>query len=71
MPAVITAPQQMLPTARELDFGDGFSLDTVVLQCDQINIGSRARFVALPTGLRLEVKNSAGTWLIQSEWTEA
>lgn len=65
------APTPQLPQARELDFGDGFLLDLVTLQCDQINIGNRARFVGLPNGLRLEVKNSAGTWFIQAEWTEA
>ena len=64
------APGVSLPVARELDFGDGFTIETVTLQCDQINIGLRARFVGLPNGLRLEVKNSAGTWLLQSEWTE-
>lgn len=59
------------PTIRELSFADGFTLESITLNCDQINIGTRARFVGLPNGLRLEVKNSAGTWLIQAEWTEA
>lgn len=63
-------PGTSLPLPRELDFGDGFNLDTVTLQCDQINIGARARFVGLPNGLRLEVKNSSGIWYIQAEWTE-
>ena len=58
------------PQTRELDFGTGFDLDTITLNCDQINIGTNARFVGLPNGLRLEVRNSAGTWLIQAEWTE-
>lgn len=68
---IVVAPAVSLPQARELDFGDGFSLETITLQCDQINIGQFARFVGLPNGLRLEVKNSAGTWQLQAEWTEA
>jgi hypothetical protein len=69
MPAV--TPQIGSREIRELSFSDGFSLDTITLNCDQINIGTRARFVGLPNGLRLEVRNSAGTWLLQAEWTEA
>jgi hypothetical protein len=66
-----TFPSPVDPTIRELSFSDGFLLDNITLNCDPISLGTRARFVGLPNGLRLEMKNSAGTWLIQAEGTEA
>jgi len=34
-------------------------------------IGTHARLVKLATGLALEIKNSAGDWIQQTQWTEA
>jgi hypothetical protein len=36
----------------------------------QIYIGNKARLTALANGLRLEVQDTGGTWIIQQEWTE-
>lgn len=35
-----------------------------------LNIGSNARFVAIPGGIKLEVKNSSNVWVEQWEYTE-
>lgn len=36
-----------------------------------VYIGNSARLVAISGGVKLEVKNSSGTWVEQVEWTEA
>lgn len=36
-----------------------------------INVGNKARFIALSNGIRLEVQNSSGVWITEAEWTEA
>lgn len=40
------------------------------LNCDQIYIGGKARFVSLANGLKLEVQDSSNTWQFQDQWTE-
>jgi hypothetical protein len=42
----------------------------VTLNCDQIYIGSRARFVSLTNGLKLEVQDASDVWQLQQQWTE-
>lgn len=37
---------------------------------DEIYIGDNARLVALSNGVKLEVKDSGGTWIKQIEYTE-
>lgn len=44
--------------------------DTITAE-NYLYIGSHARLVATATGMRLEVKDSGGNWLPQSEWSEA
>jgi hypothetical protein len=40
------------------------------LNCDQIYIGSRARFASLTNGVKLEVQDNGNIWQIQNQWTE-
>jgi hypothetical protein len=40
------------------------------LVVDELYIGAKARFVALPNGMKLEVMDSGGVWRIQAQWTE-
>ena len=55
--------------------GDGFTVEPMAfgdtLECDVIYIGVKARFVALANGVKLEVKDGAGFWQIQQQWTES
>jgi phage baseplate assembly protein W len=41
------------------------------LTCSQIYIGDKARLVAMANGVRLEVQDSTGNWITQTEWTQA
>jgi hypothetical protein len=57
---------------RVVSFSDTFTPASIILNCDQINVGHFARFVGLPNGIRLEVKSqTTGNWFIQQEWTES
>ena len=55
--------------------GDGVTIVPLAfgetLECDQIYIGTKARFVALANGVKLEVKDGGGFWQIQQQWTES
>lgn len=44
---------------------DPLDVDTI------INLGTHSRLVALADGLRIEVKDTGGTWHTEVEWTEA
>jgi hypothetical protein len=47
------------------------ALSIAVLTITEIlYVGANARFVALNNGVQLEVKNSAGEWIVQQEFTE-
>jgi hypothetical protein len=35
-----------------------------------VYIGTKARFVALTNGVKLEVQDSGGVWRIQAQWTQ-
>lgn len=43
--------------------------DTLIAK-DYVYIGTHARLVALPNGVKLEIKDTNGNWIEQRSWTE-